>query len=222
MQSTIVISFYHFLFQRRSISLLTLFFAFLCSTVNAQVNLSKVSLDAGIIKNQQYEIGNTRLFTFYPEVQLGGLLYKDYLEWGLNFGYWDDGVKEPFPYADWVTFSYHSYILGTKVMFLPQNAFKSFALPLHLTMGFSYHYVGEKYIGGTDLTGSHRPPHDYKVPAVDLGAGLNIKPFEFLRLRLDGNVYIPVSKNNQFPLGTGRSSLAASSSLTLGFDYFFN
>ncbi|MGE5680091.1 MAG: hypothetical protein ACM34K_04345 [Bacillota bacterium] len=178
----------------------------------AQINITYLTLNAGIIKNQQQDIGGANQFAFYPEIGIGGPFYNYYLEWRLNFGFWDDGIRDPLNVMDMPTYSHNSIILGGKIIFLPQNAMEHFPLPVHLMLGFSYHYLGEKYIGGEGVDGKHRPPHDYKVPALDLGAGINVKASKSLRFRLETDAYIPVIKSNKFPLG------GSSSSLTLGVD----
>lgn len=192
------------------------FFTLLSCPLRAQVTISKVSIDAGIMNNPQLGMGSVPRFAFYPEAGLGGLLYVNYIEWGVSLGYWGDGVNTPSKIMDQVTYSFNSLILKSDLRFFPANAFEHFRIPVHLITGLSIHGLTREYIGGEDFSGSHLPSQSYNILAFDLGLGLNMKISSIMRLRAESEFYIPLSRSHTF------FDHSSSSSMKLGIDYFLN
>ncbi|MCG8603784.1 hypothetical protein MJD09_02145 [bacterium] len=74
----------------------------------AQPRLADISFKLGAIRNVQrdHHFGNDT-YAIYPELQIGGpLVASEVFNWGLYWGYWDDGVEKLFPIADGITHSY--------------------------------------------------------------------------------------------------------------------
>jgi len=185
--------------------------------LSAQINFSKVSVDIWVKQNYKtYHFDNTNQFLFYPELQIGGKFIHDYLEWNINGGYWNDGIDEPFPVMDHMTYTYSSIIVGGYISFYPEKLSEKFIFPIHLLTGFSHHFISEKYVGGEDFTGSHRNNNFFGLFTIDLGLGVNFNLIDRIRIRLEGIVYFPLDKNQY------TENYGSSSSFKIGFDYMFN
>ncbi len=194
--------------------IIALIFAFVLS-MNAQTNISKISLDLGIIKNYQYDIGNDKLYSFYPELKIGGEFITKSLEWDLFTSYWNDGITDAFQIRDAATYSYSSLTFGSKVYFYPDKIIDDFFIPLYLTAGISYHKVYEKYVGGSDYVGHHKNDSRFKLITIDVGIGIYFQIFERLKLRIDTNVFIPFKDDDRL------YNYGKNETLKLGFDYYF-
>lgn len=178
----------------------------------SQTNVSRISLDFGYIRNYQPDFGNDKLFAFSPEIKIGGNFIKDHFEWDFSLSYWDDGVDLPFNIADAVTYSYSSTSFSARLNYFPEKIL----LPLHFISGLSARYVDVDYIGGSDLSGNYLGDNSFFLFTFDLGAGLDLKVLEKVRLRFDALAFIPIKNKKNLPVaGWGGS-------LKIGVDYFIN
>ena len=185
-------------------------------SINAQINISRVSIDLGIIRNYQYDFGNDKLYAFYPEVKIGGQFLTNYSEWEFFTSYWNDGIDEVFNITDAATYSYSSFIVGSRLYFYPNRILQNFPIPIYFTSGLSYHKVYEQYIGGGDFVGNHRNDNSFDLLTFNLGFGVYFNLIDKLRLRIDTNAFIPFKRNDIiYNFGTNGT-------IKLGFDYFFN
>ncbi len=67
--------------------LIFLFLLLVSFQLFAQINLSKVSVDVGLISNPQNEVGNKgKSYSLYPELHLGGNLFTEYFQWDAYLG----------------------------------------------------------------------------------------------------------------------------------------
>ncbi|MCL4551760.1 MAG: hypothetical protein M1495_24695 [Bacteroidetes bacterium] len=194
---------------------ITIILTFVLS-MNAQTNISRVSIDLGIIRNYQYDFGNDKLYAFYPEVKICGQFLTNYSEWEFFTSYWTDGIVKVFNVRDAATYSYSSVVVGSKLYFSPSKILEEFPLPIYLTSGISYHKVNEKYIGGSDYIGDHRNDNSFQLLTFDIGVGIYFNIIEKLRLRFDTNVFIPFKGEDRL-YNYGRNGV-----LKVGFDYIFN
>lgn len=185
-------------------------FLLLPSLIFAQTNISRVSLDMGIERNYQSDLGNDDFFAFSPGVKLGGTFIFDYLEWDLGLSYWNDGIHKEFPITDTPTYSYSSSNLGIHLNYFTQKLI----IPLHFISGVSTRLVREKHVGGGNYFGSYRNDNSFLLNTLDFGAGLNVNVTTNVRIRLDGLLSMPFAKKYVLDSG-GRGS-----SLKIGIDYF--
>lgn len=185
-------------------------------SLNAQTNISRISIDFGIIRNYQNDFGNDKLYAFYPEVKIGGQFLTNYSEWEFFTSYWNEGIDQVFNVRDAATYSYSSFIIGSKLYLYPSLILQKFPLPFYFTSGLSYHKVYEKYIGGSDFVGNHRNDNSFELLTFNLGFGLYINLIDKLRLRIDTNAFIPFKKNDII------YNYCTNGTVKLGFDYFFN
>lgn len=190
---------------------------FFSPPLQAQTNFNKISVDIGM-KNgyQSGPFDESNKFSLFPQIQIGGNFLFNYLEWNLNWGYFDDGRDTEFNVRDFATYSYSSHIVGGYISFYPEKLTDGFSIPVYLLTGFSYHFVNEEYIGGNDFTGSHRDDNSFGVSSWDLGLGINYNIVKNLRFRLDGIVYVPLSEPESLELNR------SSSSFKFGVDYILN
>ncbi len=182
------------------------------ATSFAQIDVNTISLEFGYVRNYQSGMVNDKLFALSPEMKIGGIFFDEFFEWDFNISYWQDGITEPFPAADFVTYSYSSTNLGLRLNYFPQKL----QIPFHFIAGTSTRFVNKKYIGGFDYTGNHNNSNSFILYTVDFGAGLDLMIVKKLRARLDGIMIIPLNKMENIER-QGRSS-----SLKLGIDYFIN
>ncbi len=158
--------------------------------MSAQINISKISADLGLIRNMQYPTSNeVSSYTLYPELHIGGSIIGKFLEWDVYWGYWNDGVKEPFNIRDAWTFSYSSNLIGTRIYFYPQDAFDDIVFPFKLAAGLSYHFVNMHYVGGTDYVGNIGKDSSIRFLTLDIGLGLDFNIIEKISLGIEGNLY---------------------------------
>lgn len=182
-------------------------------SINAQTNISKLSIDLGIIKNYQNDFGNEKLYAFYPELKVGGQFLHRSLEWELYTSYWTDGITEAFQIRDAATYSFSSQIIGSKLSFYPSEIVDDFFWPIFLTSGISYRKINEKYVGGSDFVGNHIENNSSHLITIDVGGGVYIQMLEKLRLRIETNIFIPLKEDYRL------YNHGMNGTLKIGFDY---
>ncbi|MFQ6113662.1 MAG: hypothetical protein ACE5NG_06175 [bacterium] len=146
----------------------------------AQPDISTISFKTGLIRNLYTEhYGRfTSTYSIYPELQIGGALVpSNLLRWALYLGYWDDGVDKAFPIADFRTYSYNSLILGSRLGFMPGANRKDWPVQLEFFAGFSHHFVGKNYVGGTAFKGDigHDSHMELNYAEIGISAGVDLK-----------------------------------------------
>lgn len=145
----------------------------------SQPKLSTITIKTGLIKNlypEDYGRFNST-YSIYPELQIGGsLVSSNLLRWAVYLGYWDDGVDKAFPIADFRTYSYNSFILGSRLGFMPGANRKDLPVQLEFFAGFSHHFVGKNYVGGTAFKGDigHDSRMELNYAEIGINAGVNL------------------------------------------------
>jgi hypothetical protein len=90
----------------------------------AQINISSLSMKIGIARTLS-DLDDYQ-YALSPELQIGGVFFTKYLNWGLYWSYWDDGLnKIKITIMDYIAYSYSSHILGCRIFFL-QNKLETF------------------------------------------------------------------------------------------------
>lgn len=191
--------------------ILLILFGLTVSTIFAQTNISKVSLEAGYVRNYQSDFGNNNLFTISPGIKIGGEFITDAFEWDLSLSYWHDGIDQVIPVADQATYSYNSTNIELHLNYFPTDII----IPIHFITGFSTRFINEKYIGGSYLSGSHRNDNSFPMFSFDFGTGLNFEIEDIIRMRCDLLVFMPLSTTEILP------TKGWSSNIKIGIDYKF-
>lgn len=179
----------------------------------AQVNISKVGFSAGLVGSYHYDFENTSGPALYLELKTGGIFFEEYFEWELHTGFWDDGINEPHPIADHITYSYSSLIVGTRIIYFPQKGLKKFPIPIHFIGGFSTRLIDKDYVGGFDLSGNEGNNKSFTLLTADFGVGINYELFNKLRLHSEFEFYLPIN-GNQSLKNNGANGL-----IKFGIDY---
>lgn len=78
----------------------------------------------------------------------------------------------PIADANWVTYSYASHIVGSRLGFRPEEAAPHWLIPLDIFVGLSRHFVSATYIGGFSLDG--REGKDFKQTFTTAEVGVNV------------------------------------------------
>lgn len=106
----------------------------------AQINISSVSINGGVIKNFTQEELESNEFTFYPEISIGGQLFIKSIYWQISYGYWDDGIKKELKdFRFYSTFNFISNVVSSRLLFDLSNVDGSFYIPFKIISGISYH-----------------------------------------------------------------------------------
>jgi hypothetical protein len=116
--------------------------------VFAQPNLSTVSVKIGSIRNLLEEDASSGEFALYPELQIGGNLTSEHINWAFYWGYWSDGFANPQQDAsnETLNFSQISHIVGARIYFSTPNVFgKGYPVDIAFLAGFSHHFIQSKF-----------------------------------------------------------------------------
>ena len=190
--------------------------AFLPVASYAQLDLSSVTLRAGAIPSQTpnyFEPGY--IWSFYPEVEVGGHLFAPYLNWGVTWGYWSDGIDQPKPWADFITYARTGHILSARMRFSPQALDAHIPLPITFSVGIAEHLIKTIYVGGTDFVGKRGANSIDQAVSGLLGIGFSIPVSTHLILEAQAVQYIPLGGQ---PIDRVQSNRR---SWTLGVGYTF-
>jgi hypothetical protein len=156
----------------------------------AQVDLSRVTLRAGAIRTQSpYE---DHLWSFYPEVEVGGHFIAAYLSWGASWGYWSDGIDEPLPFMDMVTYSQKGHILAARLGFWPQLLDNHWPIPITVFVGVARQFTKTTYVGGFGLAGNRGQNSSDQLTMVFVGAGLSVPIVSHLIVEAEALQYVAV------------------------------
>jgi len=100
----------------------------------AQITISSLTFKVGAVRNFQNVLWNNyNIYAFNPELEIGGKFISSYIQWGVNFSYWDDGIDEPLPIPHNETISYSNYSFGLRLITTP-NIFKYSSNPINLSL----------------------------------------------------------------------------------------
>jgi hypothetical protein len=130
-------------------------------------------------------------YSYSPEIKVGGLFFSEILEWEIYTSYWDDGIDEELKgVVDHITFKYSNLTTGSRIYFLPTK--KKFHLLLNV--GFSYKYITQKYIGGSQ-NGIPISDRYYNIFSLDFGVGLRYRINPLFRIRAEYNQFTSINGN---------------------------
>lgn len=161
----------------------------------AQLSLGNFSANVGTIRTtvSDHAPFSGYRYALYPELQLGGDLFTSYLRWTIYWGYWSDGITQPFPVMDMVTYSGQTQIGGVRFTFLPAEVAPHWPLPVGIFAGVARHFTAVTYVGGFGIDG--KPGHDFAQTANTFEFGLNAD------FSLFGPFNVRAEIHQLFPLG---------------------
>jgi hypothetical protein len=167
------------------------------TTSYTQINVNSVSVHFGAIRTLFPAISyySGHLYAFYPELQVGGRFFTHLAGWTVYWGYWTDGVEEPFPVMDMTSYSYSSHIVGTRLTFFPTRGDESSPHPIGIFVGISHHFIAARCIGGSVYNGN--PEQNYTRTSNTIEIGLNIRFPILSPLGIMGEVhqYFPIDNS---------------------------
>ncbi len=162
----------------------------------AQVDISFTSVRAGAIRTQSLDFqGEGYLWSFYPELQVGGQLFRPYLFWAATWGYWSDGINEPLPIYDFVTYSQRGHILTARIGVRPRVLAPHLPIPISFFVGVAQHISWTTYIGGTDLGGHHGTNSTDRTTSGLFGLDISVPIVAHLNLDAEGLQFVPFGNN---------------------------
>jgi hypothetical protein len=139
----------------RALGILVLVFLLTSMASIAQVDISSVTLRAGSIRTQSADYsGQGYMWSFYPELEIGGHFFAPSLSWGASWGHWTDGITQTLPIADHVTYSQQGHIVSGRIGLRPQVLDSRWPIPLTIFVGVAQHFTSVTYVGGRDLVGN--------------------------------------------------------------------
>lgn len=162
---------------------------------NSQIDVSSVTARLGVIRTLQIETDDGgHMWSFYPELQAGGVFFTASVSWGLSWGYWTDGLDHGFDWADHVTYSQKGHVFVLRVGFDPQKVAPHWPIPVKIFGGAAEHIIVDRYVAGTDLTGRHGTGATHNT--TTLCGGLSFDSSISSRLQLEAEV------EQFFPIGS--------------------
>ncbi len=165
--------------------------------VRAQVNVSSVTIRSGVIRTMWHDHGSVSvpLWAFYPEIQIGGMLFLPYLRWGASWGYWSDGIDRPLPVMDMVTYSQSSHVVAMRMEFHPRELDQHVPIPISVFVGAAEHFVRQEYIGGADLAGNGGQNSSDRALVGFAGVGVSFRVLPSLSLEGEVRQFIPFGES---------------------------
>ncbi len=167
------------------------------SAGSAQVDVSTVSARIGTIRTlwrdgPPYE---GHLWSLYPEVEIGGRFFARYLSWGASWGYWSDGISEPLPIKDIVTYSQTGHLLSIRIGFHPQLADEHWPIPVTVFGGFSHHIVKSKYISYMDFVGPRGLDSSENSTTAHVGLAVTVSIVDMFSLITEAQQFVPLGNS---------------------------
>ena len=97
---------------------------------------------------------------------------RPYLSWGASWGYWSDGINEPLPVADMVTYAQNGHIISARIGFRPQVLDSHWPIPLLIFAGVAEQFSKTTYVGGFGLSGNKGENSSDQLTIAFFGGGL--------------------------------------------------
>ena len=181
----------------------------------AQITINHVSVNVTEISafESHFLPNETPIF---PEIKVGGELFKKNFEWSLSYGYWFENQKVIVVYkGDPVDDKFFGHRIGFGINFYPMNTFEGWVLPVHVLAGCSFNYIYKDNLYKSYSCFSQTYDEKTNLLTFELGVGLNILFFETIRLRAEAAVMKSIYENDVFY----REELI--NRLNAGIDYYF-
>ncbi len=172
---------------------------FAISTAFAQFNMNTVSVNIGTIRTlfpdyseSEYEDYQR---AFYPELQIGGGFFHRAVQWALYWGYWSDGLDKPFDWADYVSYSYSSHIVGLRFNVLPAYFLIQEPLPLGVFAGIGQHFINVEWLGGYNFAGEGGKDFTENSATLEIGVNGEIMLLDPIGIRVEAQQFIPFASD---------------------------
>jgi hypothetical protein len=191
------------------------FFAFVLiqSLAEAQINISSISLRIGGIETETGH-GQDEI-VLNPELQIGGKLFTDYFNWGVNWSYWNDGINKEIPSSDFVTYNFSSHIVGCRLICSPMKIIEKLDVPIDIFAGVAEHFIKARYIGGAGLTGIGGSTYTKEMTTIELGLSLQIFIIERISALVEAQQYFPLGSDASEQIQQDRRAFKVGLSLSL-------
>lgn len=188
-------------------------FLIAASCASSQIDLRTATARAGVIENPWNQtIANTQ-FRFYPEVQLRGQFLLSYLNWGVSWGYWSDGIDRVLPIMDAITYSYKAHIVSFQIAFEPSHLDSHFLIPLDVIAGVAEHLTSITYVGGSDQIDRRGEDRTIQSTTGIFGIRLAIPLGSRFGIEADALQFVPFTQDDQRQ--SGRREYLAGITITL-------
>jgi hypothetical protein len=128
------------------ISLLVVALMRMHSLCFCQVDVSVISARAGAIRSESMTSHGNYLWSFYPEIEVGGRLFAQYLSWGIYWGYWTDGTVQAEYVPDSVQYSGHGHVLSARASIKIQSITAHFPVPITFSAGVAHIFSESAYV----------------------------------------------------------------------------
>ncbi len=203
--------------RSRLVAILLLALILLPTQSQSQIDLSFVTAPAGAIRTESFDNGMSGgyLWSFYPEIEVGGHFLARYLLWSASWGYWSDGIDKPYPYMDYVTYSRQGHILALRIGLQLQTLAPHFPLPLTVSLGSAYHVSKQTYIGGSDFNGKTGTNSTEQTTTGLVGLGFSFPLFSRIDLSAQAFQFIPFGNDPIDHAQTNRRAFTLGLALSL-------
>ncbi len=177
-------------FLKMLIGVLLLFFA----QGHAQLKLSSLTVRAGVIRNLSIEqsVASEPNWTFYPEVQIGGMFFAPSFTWGLSWGYWTTHLDRVIDESSPLTYSRTGHIVALRVGFNPIALEDRMPIPVTPFAGIAGHFVDNRYQGGRDSFGNAGSDSYQRSLTPMIGLAISLPILQELTLEAEGRLFVPI------------------------------
>ena len=169
---------------------------------NAQIDISSISVKIG-------SIGTFQTYTPYasalnPEIEVGGMFLSKYLNWGIYWSYWNDGVNEIL-WLDSPVYNYSSHILGCHISFSLTHLDDNWVIPIEIFAGASEHFIKARCL--SKGWGETEGDFSKAITTGDLGLSLPINIIGPWNILAEAQMFLPFDRNKNDQLKQDRLAL---------------
>ena len=161
--------------MRRIAVICLLAFALTHNQCISQVDVSFATVRAGAIRSESINPHHNYLWSFYPEIEVGGRLFTEYLSWGVSWGYWTDGKVETEYVPDFVQYSGRGHVLSARASIRIQSVAAHFPIPFVVSAGAAHIFSESEYVGeGAPWIGSARYTEQTTLGLIGLAVAVRV------------------------------------------------
>jgi hypothetical protein len=160
----------------RSVAVICLLaFALMHNQCVSQIDASFATVRAGAIRSQSINSHHSYLWSFYPEIEVGGKLFTEYLTWGVTWGYWTDGKMEAEYVPDFFQYSGRGHVVSARANIKIQSVAAHFPIPLVVSAGAAHIFSESEYVGeGAPWIGRARYTEETTVGLIGLAVVVRV------------------------------------------------
>jgi hypothetical protein len=187
--------------KRIFIAVIVALFVFELS-VNAQINISSISVKIGSISTFQTDAPYASAFN--PEIEVGGVFLTKYFNWDIYWSYWDDGVNKML-WFDSPVYNCSSHILGCRMRLSLKLMDDSWIIPLEIFAGVAEHFIKARCL--SKGWGETEGDFSKAITTGDLGLSLPINIIGPWNIFAEAQMFLPFDRDKNDKMKQDRMTL---------------